>query len=65
MECMKEDEIVLEREGNQEKRISVFETDCKICFSTKNDPNNRVIYCDDCNTSFHQSCYGIEKISEG
>ena len=42
---------------------SLFETDCKICFCTESDDKNRVLYCDSCNTSFHQSCYGVEYYS--
>ena len=50
------------KKSNQEKLKASFETDCKICFSTENIDNNKVIYCDGCNTSFHQSCYGVRRI---
>ena len=44
------------------KHHSKFETDCKICFCSSNDECNKVLYCDDCNTSFHQHCYGLAAI---
>ena len=43
---------------------TIFETDCKICFCTESDDKNPVLYCDSCNASFHQACYGVEKITE-
>lgn len=45
-----------------EKLKQIFETDCKICFYTGSEDRNKVVYCDDCNTSFHQACYGVEQL---
>ena len=40
----------------------LFETDCKICFCSFNNDSNQVLYCDNCNTSFHLACYGLQQI---
>lgn len=39
-----------------------FETDCKICFCSDNCEVNQVLYCDNCNTSFHLACYGLTSL---
>jgi hypothetical protein len=47
------------KEPNSKK---MFETDCKICFCSFNNDSNQVLYCDECNTSFHLACYGLQQI---
>ncbi len=39
-----------------------FETDCKICFGGSYSDNNKVVYCNKCNTSFHRICYLLPRI---
>ena len=48
------------KEGGTNKKF--FETDCKICFCSLNNDSNQVLYCDNCNTSFHLACYGLSQI---
>ena len=60
---MKE-ELRKKRNTKIEKLKCLFETDCKICFCTESDDKNQVLYCDSCNTSFHQACYGVEFIEK-
>lgn len=38
------------------------ETDCKICFSSHTSDSNPIIYCSNCDISFHQYCYGVSRI---
>jgi len=35
---------------------------CDICYDGESTGENRIIFCDSCNISVHQSCYGIEKV---
>ena len=56
-------ETRLDEEEGPALPVKFYETDCKVCFCTKNEFNNPVLYCDECSTSFHYGCYGIEKIN--
>ncbi|EAS00864.1 PHD zinc finger protein (macronuclear) [Tetrahymena thermophila SB210] len=65
-------ETVRKGKANPNKRLkknsqfkSQLETDCMICFSQKNTDNNPVVYCSDCQQSFHKICYGIYEVPEG
>ncbi len=35
---------------------------CDICYDGESTGENRIIFCDSCNISVHQNCYGIEKV---
>jgi hypothetical protein len=36
-----------------------------VCFDGSSSENNRIVFCDGCNASIHQICYGITEIPEG
>jgi hypothetical protein len=38
---------------------------CDICHDGESTGENRIIFCDSCNISVHQSCYGILKVPTG
>jgi len=35
---------------------------CDVCYDGESTGENRIIFCDSCNISVHQRCYGIEKV---
>lgn len=38
---------------------------CMCCFDGTSSDNNRIVFCDGCNASMHQVCFGIAEIPEG
>jgi len=38
---------------------------CRICNDGSSDAKDLIVFCDGCNVSVHQSCYGIGKVPEG
>eukprot|EP00981_Chlorochromonas_danica_P001845 scaffold386_cov174-Ochromonas_danica.AAC.19 len=38
---------------------------CMCCFDGTSTDQNRILFCDGCNMTIHQRCYGIEEIPEG
>eukprot|EP00050_Salpingoeca_kvevrii_P011904 m.18792 g.18792 ORF g.18792 m.18792 type:complete len:671 (+) comp3698_c0_seq1:966-2978(+) len=40
-------------------------TVCDVCRLPDAEPENQMLFCDGCNTSVHQVCYGIAKVPEG
>ncbi|KAL5257523.1 hypothetical protein ACHWQZ_G012456 [Mnemiopsis leidyi] len=38
---------------------------CEVCKDIYSEPDNEMIFCDNCNICVHQSCYGVSKIPQG
>ena len=38
---------------------------CEVCKDIYSEPDNEMIFCDNCNICVHQSCYGVPKIPHG
>lgn len=38
---------------------------CMCCFDGSSSEGNRILFCDGCNATVHQACYGISEIPEG
>lgn len=38
---------------------------CMVCFDGTSTEGNRILFCDGCNATIHQMCYGIGEIPEG
>lgn len=38
---------------------------CRICNDGSSDSNDLIVFCDGCNVSVHQSCYGVGQIPDG
>ena len=38
---------------------------CEVCKDIYSEPDNEMIFCDNCNICVHQSCYGVPKIPKG
>lgn len=57
-----ESQRTLKPAKSKENAKKFFETDCKICFCSANQDSNQVLYCDNCNTSFHLACYGLSSL---
>jgi hypothetical protein len=38
---------------------------CMCCFDGTSTDGNRIVFCDGCNASMHQACYGLAEIPEG
>lgn len=38
---------------------------CMCCFDGASSDGNRIVFCDGCNSSIHQACYGLSEIPEG
>merc|ERR1712196_229933 len=61
------DMLVHEAEvSRREERVNVQEdVVCMCCFSPYTDNENQIVYCDACNASVHQQCYGLNTIPSG
>ena len=48
-------------------RVEPEDESCSVCFSgvTYENTQNEIIFCDGCDSCFHQQCYGIKTIPEG
>ena len=38
---------------------------CMVCFDGASADNNSILFCDGCNASMHQACYGTKEVPEG
>ena len=38
---------------------------CSICKDGEVSPQNQIVFCEGCNVSVHQACYGVETVPEG
>jgi len=50
------------RISREVKHLSLVETDCCICFCNLFTEYNPIIYCSNCNASFHKFCYGLPEL---
>lgn len=63
----------LEKEHHYLQRVAVTKVpenddlseDCNICGDRETENDNFLVFCDGCNITVHQSCYGIPNIPEG
>lgn len=55
-----EEQKAMERLQEQEENAV-----CDICYDGESTGENRIIFCDSCDISVHQGCYGIEKVPSG
>lgn len=60
LERIKEEQRVWEEQQEQEENAV-----CDICHDGESTGENRIIFCDSCDVSVHQHCYGIEKVPKG
>lgn len=51
----------LKEEANEPHEDAV----CMVCFDGISKDNNNILFCDGCNASLHQACYGVAEIPEG
>ena len=50
-----------QRSGERTKQQGMSDDDtCQVCESGDSDEDNLIVYCEGCNVSVHQKCYGIE-----
>lgn len=57
IERRQEEQRTLEQQIEQEENAV-----CDVCYDGESTGENRIIFCDSCNVSVHQQCYGIEKV---
>jgi hypothetical protein len=50
---------------NYYSNLIANESDCSVCFHSDSDDTSPIVFCDRCNVSVHQECYGIKVIPEG
>lgn len=60
------------KSGNSLKEIAyeqfANDSECCVCFDINNEndyASTQILFCDKCNVSFHQTCYGVQSIPEG
>jgi hypothetical protein len=57
LQLRQDEQLALERMQEQEENAV-----CDICYDGESTGENRIIFCDSCNISVHQQCYGIDKV---
>ena len=58
--CRRKMQEAMERQQEEEENAV-----CDICYDGESTGENRIIFCDSCDISVHQGCYGIEKVPSG
>ena len=38
---------------------------CMVCFNGVSDDTNAILFCDGCNATIHQACYGVKEVPDG
>lgn len=51
--------------GGDDDEEPVEDAVCMVCFDGLSVDGNAILFCDGCNASFHQVCYGVTEIPEG
>ncbi|KAI0469598.1 origin recognition complex subunit 4 C-terminus-domain-containing protein [Xylaria cf. heliscus] len=54
-----------EQEGDDEEEDEEDDEVCAICSKPDSEPPNEIVFCEVCDTGFHQKCYNVPVVPEG
>ena len=54
-----------EKLEKEEEEEATEDAVCMVCFNGVSEDSNAIVFCDGCNATIHQACYGVKEVPEG